>query len=65
MNDVWTVRAVTMLLGVIAISGVLGGVLLASSDRQLPEALVAVCSGAAGALGALLARTSSRDDRPT
>lgn len=59
MPDRWTVRLVAAGLALTALVVVIGGVWLAASDHALPEALVAIGSGAAGALGALLARTTA------
>lgn len=58
-TDRWTVRAVTVGLALLALLVVAGGIVLALDDKEIPEALVAIGSGAAGALAALLARTTA------
>lgn len=58
MTDRFTVRAVVVLLGLIAMLGLSLIGILALDDKGIPEALTAITSAAAGALGALLARTS-------
>lgn len=59
MTDRWLLRIVALGLALVALVTVAGGIVLAASDHMLPDALVAVGSGAAGALAALLARTGS------
>lgn len=59
MTDRWTVRMVVVVLGLVALATVLGGIWLTSVDREVPDALVAIGGGAAGAIAALLARTST------
>lgn len=56
-----TVRIVVAVLGIIAVAVVLGGIWLAADDKALPDALIAIGSGAAGAVAALLARTGTVD----
>lgn len=58
MTDRVTVRLVVVGLAIIALSVVVGGIVLALDDRTIPEALVAIGSGAAGALGGILAKTT-------
>lgn len=58
MTDRFTVRAVVVTLGLIALLGMLLIAGLAYDEKAVPTELVAITSGAAGALGALLARTS-------
>lgn len=60
MNRV-NLNLVAGLLGLIAAIVVVGGIVLALSDKTIPEALVAIGSGAAGALASLLAATRSSD----
>lgn len=58
MTDALTVRLVVVGLAIIALTVVVGGIVLALDGRTLPEALVAIGSGAAGALGGILAKTT-------
>lgn len=60
MTDQLTVRLVVVGLALIALAVVAGGIVLALDDRTIPDALVAIGSGAAGALGGILARTSGQ-----
>lgn len=57
VTDTWNVRLVILFLGLVALSGVVGGMVLAGLDKEAPVAVVAICSGAAGALGGILAST--------
>lgn len=59
MADRWTVRIVAAGLALLALVVVAGLIWLAGTDHAVPEALVAIGSGAAGALAALLARTTA------
>ena len=58
MQDRLTVRLVVVGLALIALAVVVGGIVLAVGDRAIPGELVAIGSGAAGALGGILARTN-------
>lgn len=58
MNDRFTIRAVVVLLGVIAVFGMALMGWLALEEKDIPAELVAISSASAGALSALLARTS-------
>lgn len=60
-NATTTVNRVVTLLGVIAITTVVGIVVLAALERTVPEGLIALASGSVGALGAMLASTRSVD----
>lgn len=61
VNDTWTVRIVTLLLGLVAALVVAGAVVLAALERSpLPGEITTIGAGAAGALGAMLASTASR-----
>ena len=64
MTDTLTIRLVVLVLGGVALLTVIGGILLALNDKQLPDALVAIGSGAVGAVAALLARTASSTAAP-
>lgn len=59
MQDPFVVRAVVCFLGITVLLGVALGGYLALEDRGVPDFVVAVTSGAIGALSALLSRTSS------
>lgn len=54
--DKTTTLAVIIVLGLLAISVVVGGIVLAMSDRGMPDALIAIGSAAAGAVGTVLVR---------
>lgn len=58
-TDRTTVRLVVVLLGVLAIISTAGVLLLANRQLPVPDALIAIGSATIGALGALLAKTSS------
>jgi NADPH-dependent curcumin reductase CurA len=64
VNDQSTVRLVIGVLGLLAFTVVAGGIVLALSDRSIPEALIAMGSAAAGAVGSILARTGGSDPQP-
>jgi hypothetical protein len=57
VTDTWNVRLVILFLGLTVLGCVLGGIVLAGLDKDVPESVLAVGSGAAGALAALLAST--------
>lgn len=59
VTDTWSVRLVILFLGLAVLSCVVGGVVLAGMDKEIPVTIVAIGSGAAGALGAMLASTRS------
>lgn len=59
VTDRTTVRLVVVLLGLLAIIATAGVVLLANRSLPIPDALIAIGSATIGALGALLAKTSS------
>lgn len=64
MNDQSTVRLVIGVLGLLAFTVVAGGIVLAITDRSIPEALIAMGAAAAGAVGSILARTGSSEPTP-
>lgn len=66
MNDRWTMRFVVGALAALGVIIVLGGVSLTLVDREIPEALIAIGSGAVGALGGILTRSplDVHDERP-
>jgi len=57
VTDTWNVRLVILFLGLIALAVVVGGQLLSALDKEVPVSIVALGSGAAGALGGILAST--------
>lgn len=59
MTEHRTVQAVIGVLGLLALSVVIGGIYLAAVDRSLPGELIAIGSAAAGAVGGILSKTSS------
>ena len=63
MNDQKTVRLVIGILGLVGCVVVVGGIVLAMSDRGIPDALIAIGAGAISAVGSILARTGG--DGPT
>lgn len=64
MTDRWVIRAVVVILGVVATICVSGGFALAYADKQIPDALIALGSAAVGGVAALLARTGSEHSGP-
>lgn len=61
VNDVWVVRLVIIILGAIVLCIIIGNVILELNQREgLPSELNTIGAGAAGALGGILAMTSSR-----
>lgn len=59
MNDQSTVRLVIAVLGALALAVVIGGIVLAFDDKSMPEALIAMGAGGAGAIAGILSRTSN------
>ena len=59
MTDRFVVRAVVVFLGVTVLAGMVIGAVLALDDRAIPDFIIGTTSAGVGALGALLARTSS------
>lgn len=57
MNSQSTVRMVIGVLGLLALSVVIGGIILALADKSLPGELIAIGSAAAGAVGGILSKT--------
>lgn len=62
MNDAGTIRSVVILLGAIALIGLIGTLVLSGMGKPVSESVVSVMSGASGALAAILARTSTKPD---
>ena len=57
MTDRTVTLSIVLVLGVVAVATVIGGLVLAMNDKSLPEAVIAIGSGAVGAIGGLLARS--------
>jgi len=58
-TDTWTVRIVVMSLALIAFAVIIGQIYLTAVGRTLPDTIIVIGSGSAGALGGLLASTRS------
>lgn len=54
-SDVWIYRIVVLALALAILGAVAGAVLLAMNGREIPEVLLAIGSGAVGAMAGLLA----------
>ena len=63
MNSPSTVRTVIAVLGLLALSVVVGGIALAWVDKSLPGELIAIGSAAAGAVAGILSKTGT-DPQP-
>lgn len=60
-NDVWVYRMVVAMLGLVVIIATLGGLVVAMAGKaQVPEMVVALGSGAAGALAGILSPSPPR-----
>lgn len=59
MTSKSTVLAVVVLLGLVALVSLGGAIFLVGIDKAVPDGIWTLGAGAAGALGALLARTGS------
>jgi hypothetical protein len=62
MNSQSTVRLVIAVLGLLALSVVIGGIILALDDKTLPGELIAIGSAAAGAVGGILSKTGDTSE---
>lgn len=58
-TDRWTVRIVVLSLWTVVLFVIVGQIVLSVKDRTLPDELLMLGGVAVGALGSLLARTSS------
>lgn len=63
MSNQKTVQIVVGVLGLVAILVVLGGIVLALDDKQLPESLIAIGSLSVGAVAGILSKTGDTDVR--
>jgi hypothetical protein len=61
MSKSSTVNLVIAVLGLLALSVVVGGIVLALDDKSLPGELIAIGSAAAGSIGGILAKTGTTD----
>jgi hypothetical membrane protein len=52
--DPWIYRIVVIVLGIVVLSVVIGGVLLAIASKEVPQGILAIGSAAAGGLVGLL-----------
>lgn len=64
MNDQSTVRLVIGVLGVLALTVVIGGIVLVMDEKSMPDALIAMGSVSVGAVAGILARTSGDSPVP-
>lgn len=64
MDDRWTMRIVVAALAALGVIIVLGGISLTFVGRDVPEALIAIGSGAVGALGGILTRSPLETHAP-
>lgn len=59
MSDAWTIRAVVVLLGTVALAGLTGTIVLSAMGKPISESAITITASAVGALGSILARTST------
>ena len=59
VTDTWNVRLVILFLGLAVLGCIAGGAVLAGMDKAIPDSVIAIGSGASGALAAMLASTRS------
>jgi hypothetical protein len=65
MTDQRVVFAVVLALAAIGLVGIVGALVLAGMGKTVPGEVIAMASGAGGALASILARTSARkEDAP-
>lgn len=64
MNDQKTVRLVIIMLGLIGLSVVVGGIVLAIDSKTVPDAMIAIGAGAVASVGSILAHTSTNEPQP-
>ena len=57
VTDTWNVRLVILYLGLISLVAVVGALVLAGMDKQIPDVAIAIGSGCAGGLTGILATT--------
>lgn len=62
MTDRLTIRMVLAFAGITVLVAMVGGIVLAFYDRTLPDALIALGSGALGLLGGAAMPTSGRQE---
>ena len=61
-NERVTINLVVVFLGLVVLFGMAIGGYLAIDDKGVPDFIVATTSGAIGALGAMLAKTSASNE---
>jgi hypothetical protein len=59
-SEVWVYRIVVIALGLVALAAVIGAIVLAAGDKDIPQILLALGSAAVGALAGLLAPSPSQ-----
>lgn len=64
-NERTTINLVVVFLGLVVLFGMAIGGYLAIDDKGVPDFIVATTSGAIGALGAMLAKTSASNEPQT
>jgi hypothetical protein len=62
-SDVWIYRVVVGALGFVAITAIVGGLVLAAYGKTTPEGVIALGSTALGAIAGLLAPSPGRGSR--
>lgn len=58
-GDTLNVRLVIIFLGLMSIIGLVGGIYLASVDKQLPDFLTTIVGASVGAVAGILSKTST------
>ena len=64
-TDKFTINAVVVGLIALGLAVIVGAVVLTLNDKQVSDALWGLAGTAVGALGSLLARTTTSDGEPT
>jgi hypothetical protein len=59
-QDMWFYRIIALCLSLVALFSVVGFIVLAAFDKPMPEGLIALGSGAIGALAGVLASAPNR-----
>lgn len=59
MADTRVIFAVVLMIGAVAVIGLVGSLVLSAMGKAVPAEVVAISSGAGGALASILARTSA------
>ncbi|MDF5730286.1 MAG: hypothetical protein PUP92_20255 [Rhizonema sp. PD38] len=61
-TDSWIYRIIVSALSLTLISSISGAVWLQANDKEIPEILIGLGTGALGGLAGLLAPTASKED---